>query len=458
MSDSPALDRSYRALLAVPSLGRVLLGMQLARIGQQMLAIAMVLFTLRTYHSAPLAGLVTFAGIVPGLLVSPVAGALLDRHGRVRLVQLDFIVALASLALIGMLALADVLPAWLLLLIAAVSSLTAPLSSTGLRSLFPLVVPSHLWERVNAVDSNGYVVATIVGPPIAASLVGLVGGAPTLLLVAALYGLAAVVLIGSPDPQTETASTGRILVDAWQGLRYTWSNRTLRGLAGAVSVLNLAWGMTTIVIPLIVLERLGLPDSVVGRVYAIQGRFGMVAAFAAGRIDSRGRERPMFVWPMVATAASLPLLLIPGSGILPLAVFAAITGFVNGPMDIALFTLRQRRTDPAWMGRAFAVSMNLNFAGFPVGSAIAGAIAERSIDAAVIAGIAAVVIATVIAVRAIPFEVSPDEGLASVGAARRPADPTSDTRPSGDAAGRAGGSHEGLVDQRTEDLVAAGER
>jgi hypothetical protein len=38
-------------------------------------------------------------------------------------------------------------------------------------------------------------------------------------------------------------------------------------------------------------------------------------------------------------------------------------------MDIALFTMRQRRTDPAWIGRAFAVSMALNFVGFPIGAA-----------------------------------------------------------------------------------------
>lgn len=412
MPETPDLDRSYRALLAVPSMGRVLAGMQIARIAQSMVAIAMVLFTLDTYHSAPLAGLVTFAGLAPGLLVSPIAGALLDRHGRVRLVQLDYVVALGSLALVGVLGMAGMLPAWLLVAIAAVSSLTAPLSSTGLRSLFPLLAPSHLWERVNAVDSNGYVVATIVGPPLAAALVGLIGGAETLLLVAGLYGIAALVLIGSPDPQTDTASTGRLLLDAWQGVRYTWSNRTLRGIAGGVSAVNLAWGMTTIVIPLIVLERLGLPESAVGLVFAVQGIFGMVAATAAGRIDTRGRERPMFLWPMAIGAAALGLLLVPVGGIVPLLLFAAITGFANGPMDIALFTLRQRRTDPAWMGRAFAVSMSLNFAGFPVGSAIGGVLAARSIDAAVVFGIVAAVAGTLIAARWIPFESPTEAGLA----------------------------------------------
>ena len=50
----------------------------------------------------------------------------------------------------------------------------------------------------------------------------------------------------------------------------------------------------------------------------------------------------------------------------------AIQGLLNGPMDVALFTLRQRRTDPAWMGRAFAISMAMNFLGYPFGAAIGG--------------------------------------------------------------------------------------
>ena len=108
------LDRSYRALLAVPSVSRLLLGMQIARIGQSMLTVTIVLFTLVSYHSAMLAGMATFFGIFPGLLVSPIAGALLDRHGRTRLVVLDYLVALGSLTLIGVLALTSALPAWLI--------------------------------------------------------------------------------------------------------------------------------------------------------------------------------------------------------------------------------------------------------------------------------------------------------------------------------------------------------
>jgi hypothetical protein len=405
-------DRSYRALLRVPTLGRILVSMQVARTAQSMLSIALVLFTLSAYGSPGLAGLVTFALIFPGLVMSPIAGALLDRHGRVRLIVLDYLVALVALTLIGGLALAGMLPAWLLVLIALVSSVTGLFSHSGLRSLFPILVPRHLWERVNAVDSNGYVVATIIGPPLAAGLVATVGGPVTILAIAVAFGIAAAVMVRVPEPHTEAATTGRLLVDAWQGLRYFWRNATLRGLGVSLSIVNLASGMTTIVIPIAVVDVLGAGETAVGVVFALAGVTGMASALFFGRVDTRGREWPMIVIPMLLSAGAVALILpVVGAGGIQvglaaglafLAAYSLSIGLLQGPLDIALFTVRQRRTDPAWMGRAFAVSMAVNFMGFPIGAAAAGVIASYSLPAAVGLGVAACLTGGVLAALMVP--------------------------------------------------------
>ncbi len=383
---SPPADRSYRALLRVPTLGRVILSMQIARTAQSMLGVAIVLFTLAAYDSPGLAGIVTFASIFPGLLV--------------------------SLAVIGGLALAGLLPAWLLVLIALVSSVTGIFSHTGLRSLFPILVPPHLWERVNAVDSNGYVVATILGPPLAAGLVAAIGGPLTILGIAAAFGVAGAVMIRVPEPHLETFTTGRLLADAWQGLVYFWRNRTLRGLGLSLSIANLASGMTTIVIPLAVVKALGAGQAVVGLVFALTGVAGMVSVLVVGRMDTRGREWPMIVIPLFLSAGAVALILPAvgaggidvglGVGLAFLAAHSLSIGLLQGPLDIALFTVRQRRTDPAWMGRAFAVSMAVNFMGFPVGAAAAGAIAAASLPAAVGAGVVACLVGGVLAAVTVP--------------------------------------------------------
>jgi MFS family permease len=410
---TPRTERSYRALLQVPGLGRLLVSMQLSRIAQAMVGVALVLFTLNEYHSPALTGAVTFASVLPGLLVAPVAGVLLDRHGRTRLVILDYVVALLALVAIGGLALAHGLSVPVLFGITIVSSLTAILSQTGLRSLFPLLVPEQLWERVNAIDSNGYLVATIVGPPLAAGLVSVVGGPVTLILIGLSFGLAAVAMLGSPDPDTRTATSGSLLLDAWHGVQYTWRNRTLRGLGFSISMLNLSGGMVTIVVPLIILERLHASEVAVGLVFAASGVSGMIAALIAGRLDSRGKEWSLLVLPMGGIAIA-DLFLLGGAhatdvatGLLLVGFGLALGGALNGPMDIGLFTIRQRRTDPAWMGRAFAVSMAFNFVGYPIGAALAGAIASVSIDAAIVVGAVACLMAGLLAAVMIPRREAP---------------------------------------------------
>jgi MFS family permease len=392
---------SYRALLSVPTLGRVLLGMQIARIAQSMVGIVAILFALQRYDSPQLAGAVAFASIAPGMLISPIAGALLDRHGRVRLIILDYLVATMTMSLVAGLSLAGSLPWWLLLGIVGVSSLTGPLSSSGLRSLFPLLVPEPLWERVNAVDSNGWVLASVVGAPLGAVLAQTLGFEPALAIIAAGFFTAAMVMIGAADPRTDVASTGNLIRDAWLGLVYTWNNKTLRALAISLSTMNLGGGMIEIVVPLLVLDRLGMSQDVVGYMFGLMGAFGVLSAFLSGRLQTAGREKTLIVLPAVGFTLATGLLLWP-AGLLAIALSMALGGLVNGPMDIAMFTLRQRCTDPAWMGRAFTVSMNLNFSGFPIGAALTGILVGFGLETAIVCGLIANAVGALLAYLLIP--------------------------------------------------------
>jgi len=251
------------------------------------------------------------------------------------------------------------------------------------------------------MDSTGYVLATIVGPSLAGGLVAVFGGALTFIAIGLSYGVAAIVIARAPEPLTRTNPTGRLVTDSWQGLTYTWHHRTLRGLGFSISVLNLVNGTLTIVIPLLVLQRLHLDERFVGLVIAVQGLTGVIAAFLFGRMDTRNRERRMLAVPMTMMGITVAILLGPLSFVVVLLVMA-ITGFLNGPIDIALFTLRQRRTDPSWTGRAFAVSMSFNYVGVPIGSGLAGAMASQSIDAAIVFGAVASFASAILAVAMVP--------------------------------------------------------
>ncbi len=382
-------------------MGRVLLGMVVGRVASGMLGVALVLFTLQRFGSPELAGIATFASVTPGLLIGPIVGALLDRHGRARLIIFDQAVAFCSLVAIAILALAGALTPLLLVLIIGIAGLTSPLSNVGLRTLFPLMVPRHLWERVNALDSNGYVVATLIGPPAAGVLVETIGGAWTLVAIASLYAVAAVVIVGVKDPPGSTEAGGRLLVNAWLGLRYTVANRTLLGLGVAMSVLNVGSGIVSIVLPVLLLSHLHLGGGVVGGVWAVMGVTGGIGALVAGRWRIGGLERTILTWAMLGYAAAIAIVLASPT-LLVVLLAVALQGFVNGPMDVAMFTLRQRRTDPAWLGRAFAVSMSFNFFGYPVGAAVGGQLAGVGIDLAIAVSVAITAVSALLAWWLIP--------------------------------------------------------
>jgi len=115
----------------------------------------------------------------------------------------------------------------------------------------------------------------------------------------------------------------------------------------------------------------------------------------------------MLAVPMIFMGLITSLLLVKSTPMILVLVMAAV-GFLNGPSDVALFTVRQRRTDPAWTGRAFAVSMSFNYLGIPIGSAAAGLMAARSIDISIAFGAATSIVAGILAVALIPSGNHPD--------------------------------------------------
>jgi predicted MFS family arabinose efflux permease len=361
----------------------------------------LVLFVLGRYRSPQLAGITAFLAIMPGLLMAPVAGALLDRHGRARLMVADYLIAAFAAGLIASLSAARALSPPVLLTIVTLASLTNPLSIAGARSLFPILVPRTLWERANAFDSSGQVIATLLAAPLAGSLVGLAGGEWALAATGALFLAAAVVMLRLPEPAGLPQADGSVLLNAWRGLQYVVRNPTLRGLAVTLSAFAIGNGLLVIALPVLVLDHLNGGPTTVGLLWGAMGAGGLIAALAAGRMSTLGRERQILVATTILSCAAIAILPFAGS-IAVVALAVILLGIANGPFDIAMFTLRQRRTDPAWFGRAFAVSMSLNYAGTPIGSALAGPLVEWSLNAALWVAVAMSLISVLLAFLLIP--------------------------------------------------------
>jgi hypothetical protein len=372
---------TYRQLLRVPGFRDLLISSLLTRTASQMWTVGIVLFALQRYHSPSVAGVSLFLLIFPGLLLSPIAGALLDRHGRKLLMTLDFSVAAVCLIVIVVLAAANLLPIWGLYVLLVGGSITSTLSIAGARSFFPLLVPRDLWDRGNAADSVCYGIASIAGPGLAGGLIAIIGNEAALAGAAVGYIVGAVVLQSVGEPARSGEVTGRILVEAWRGLRYVVSNKTLRWIAISFSTLNVGWGIVVVALPVVVF-RLHGNAAVVGSILALAGAAGVPAALLVGRMRTEGRERESIALLGAVSGVAVLALLAPSIAIIALGI--TIAGGADAASNVSAFSLRQRRTARAWFGRAFAVSMALNFSGMPIGSALAGPLLGASTTFAIV--------------------------------------------------------------------------
>lgn len=373
----------------------------LARTGSQMMLLALVLFVLQHFHSPALAGITAFLAVAPGIVVSPLAGALLDRRGRVRLITLDYLVCAATLGAIVLLDAFGKLSIAALLSIITIGSLTYSLSNSGARSLLPLMVPKHLWDRANALDSIAYAVTIGAGPALAGALTAWRGSQLALGTTTAIYLTAAILMVRLPEPVVIKQSRS-VVAEAWAGLTHVLRrNATLRGIVIVVSMLNLGMGMLIVALPVMVFARLHGSATIVGLLWAAYGLATVPSALIAGRFDSEGRERTVMAGTILVNAAAVAILAFAGDAWLAAgAMFLA--GLANGPFDVSMFSMRQRRTDPAWYGRAFAVSMGLNWAGQPLGSALSGPLIHFGLSLTFLVAAALMVVGTVLVPLVIP--------------------------------------------------------
>ena len=341
-----------------------------------MLGLALVLYALDRFHSAALAGWVGFTAVAPGLLLSPIAGAMLDRVGSAAAIAVDMVCSAGCVLTLAALGLAGADSATSLLVITALYSLTGPLSAAGVRALLPTLVPAAALDRANALDTGIFAVTEVLGPALAGALFGFIGAATTFLVIAVLFGAASASLAPAARARTRRVRLrgGRLLADAGAGVVHVLRHPSLRALAFGYAAYQVSWGILLVAVPVFVARLLGGDASgnfVIGVLWSASGLAGGVGALLAGHVGAFGRERGVIALGMLASAVAIyPL--SPRFGLAGLGFGLMLVGFLSGPIDVGVLTLRQRRTDPEWLGRVMSVSMALNMSGLPIGSALGG--------------------------------------------------------------------------------------
>jgi predicted MFS family arabinose efflux permease len=202
-------------------------------------------------------------------------------------------------------------------------------------------------------------------------------------------------ILRSTSARTLRSSSAPFMTDVAAGVAYVVRHPSLRALALSYSLYMMTWGILLVAVPIVISHAVGSAadaDLMVGLTWAAAGVSGAFGAALMGRL--RGRERQTIGLGIAATA----IVIYPFStvfGLYGLITGIVIVGFLSGPVDVALLTLRQRRTEPEWLGRVLTVSMGLNLSGLPIGSAIGGWLVTHSstgslIFAAVVSVVSAV--------------------------------------------------------------------
>ncbi|PWK80812.1 putative MFS family arabinose efflux permease [Lentzea atacamensis] len=397
---SPPDELSYRSVLRLPDVGRLVTASTVSRLAEQTFALAIVLYTLERFHSPALAGVVAFIAMAPGLVLSPIAGAVLDRLGAARAITVDL---LASAVLVFALVVADrtdFSSSWLLIVVVGLYSLTSPLHLAGVRTLLPRLVPAHALPRVNALDTSTFAVVDVLGPVLAGGLFALTGSWVTLALIGGLYVVAAVLLVPLALRAAEQrAERPHLLREAASGLGYLLRHPTLRALAGSYSLYQVSWGVLVVAVPVTVQRELATADAAevgTGLLWALVGVTAVVGALFVGRLESTNRERGWIMAGTLGTAVAIfPIAGL--GGLVWLAVGLALVGLLSGLVDVGTLTLRQRRTDPDQLGRVLATSISANMSGLPLGSLIGGLVLAWSVPAAFAVGAAAAACSALVA-------------------------------------------------------------
>src|SRR5271155_3067882 len=151
-------------------------GQSVSLIGTWLTRVATSWLIYRLTGSALLLGVLGFAGQIPTFLLAPLAGVLVDRWDRYRVLVVTQVLAMVQSALLAWLALAGVIQVWHVLALSVLQGLINAFDMPARQSLVVQMVEDRE-DLPNAIALNSSMVnaARLLGPAIAGALIAAVG-------------------------------------------------------------------------------------------------------------------------------------------------------------------------------------------------------------------------------------------------------------------------------------------
>jgi MFS family permease len=343
-------------------------------------AIGSVVFTwvvFTTSHSPLYVALLGVVGFLPSVIFGLLAGALVDRVDRRRLM---LACDLARFLLLGGLAVYTLVFGVNLIALLGAALVVATFSTIfrpATNAAIPRLVPESDFTDSNGLLMAGTTIAGFIGSPIGGILVITVGVVGGLLANALAFGFSGAMIFLMVIPAlaaTETLPDGpksSLLSDVKEGIRYLRSQKPLLWitLSGMVANFFLALFFAFIVIYASVQLHQGAAGF--GILLAAGAAGWGIGAILPGRI---GTARAPALWYAGAwTTAGLVIIVIGLVHDLPSATLLSLGfGILGGIGNTTFFSSVQRIVPPQLLGRYFATDEAGSFAMIPAGQVVGG--------------------------------------------------------------------------------------
>jgi MFS family permease len=377
-ADRPPLEKppGYSAVLRIRSFRLLWVGQAVSYFGDMMNTTGLAIMLFLLTGSASLVALGLIARAAPTILFGLVAGPIVDRFNRQRLmIGADLIRAVLTIT-IPFLALRWMPGVFIaVFLIATAGALFNPAK----QAVVPNLVPSSLLVRANSLISSSEKTMELLGYSIAGIIVGVARSwLPLFLIDAGTYIFSAVTLLGVLDNQKARAISRLHLVEnIVEGTRFIFRSAALRATMGLTTMAALFAGMTfpTLVVLAYNGPMHGGPTGY-GFLEAAIGAGAIVGAFAAPELMNKLRAG----WLILAGVAGIGLSYVLAGVASNVAVGVAvllIAGAASTVYYIPLISLTQREAPDYVRGRVMSSRFLLVQAGLLVGMAVAGPLSDR---------------------------------------------------------------------------------
>jgi MFS family permease len=345
----PAAGGGFRTFLLIWFGGTV------SSLGSALTAFVVGVWAFQQTGSATLYSLIAVAGIVPSILLSPVAGALADRWDRRLLMVWCTVASMVVTGATAALMAADRLEVWHLYVTALVSAVVGALMRPASMAISTSLIRPDQFGRVNGLMQFGFAGVRIVSPILAGILLARIHATGVLLLdlVSFVAVLAVFLAVRVPQPHRAAAAGPRpsLLADSATGWRYVRERPGIFGLLLYFSTIGIAPVISMILLTPLVLR---IADEVVlGTVMSMAG----LGALAGGFVMSTwGGPRRRFHGIVAAGLVLGVSVIVAGVRSDPVTIAAGVFGIAfGGPIMTGCFNaLWQVKTPLRMHGRVFA--------------------------------------------------------------------------------------------------------